>query len=91
MITPHNKYLVIDISEAIEQAINYKTLKQQLDRTFFNTLLAYTGGNIAQASKISGVHRDTIRKHIKTLPIKNTPKGRNQYMLSSSSNEGASK
>jgi two-component system nitrogen regulation response regulator GlnG len=58
------------VQEMIERGILYEDAKREFERVFIQRALARSGGSLLKASKILGLHRNTMTRKITEYRIK---------------------
>ncbi len=58
------------VQEMIERGILYEDAKREFERVFIQRALARSGGSLLKASKILGLHRNTMTRKITEYKIK---------------------
>jgi DNA-binding NtrC family response regulator len=58
------------IAEMIERGIRYDDARREFDKQFITRVLSSCDGNLGQAAKALGVHRNTLTRKLRDLKLR---------------------
>jgi DNA-binding NtrC family response regulator len=59
------------VAEMIDKGIRYDDARREFDKQFITRVVSSCDGNLGQAAKTLGVHRNTLTRKMQELRIKN--------------------
>jgi DNA-binding NtrC family response regulator len=63
------------VNEMVEKGIRYDDAQREFDKRFISRVLQEHDGNLGEAAKTLGVHRNTLARKIQDLKIRTRPSG----------------
>jgi DNA-binding protein Fis len=58
------------VQQMVDRGILFDDAQREFERTFLTRVLAKTNFNVCKAARMTGIHRNTLRRKIATYRIK---------------------
>ena len=58
------------VEEMIDKGIRYEDARREFDKQFIARVIAASDGNLGQAAKTLGVHRNTLTRKLRDLKLR---------------------
>jgi DNA-binding NtrC family response regulator len=58
------------VEEMIDKGIRYEDARREFDKQFITRVISTSEGNLGQAAKTLGVHRNTLTRRLRDLKLR---------------------